>query len=429
MNLELPRSAILTVVAFVAVTLALLGLILARLGALPLPGESSRTARVVFANAEGLPVQADVLVHGVRVGTVTGVGIRRSGSTMVTLTLSSEAPTLRRGATAAVGFKTPLGEPFVDLDPGHGPAHLVGLLHARATVEIDDALAFLDAAGRSNARGVLRSLSQGASSPSTGPEVSGTLAELEPATTTLSRLTGELATQRRAITSIITNGRVVLDSLSARGEELRSLTGQARDVLSALSAQHLALAATLRALPEVLHSATTTLAAARPLIKRATPLAAEVSSAASPLAGALDRLPEAIGAADTILSSTPALQRDVLPTLRLLRSLAGPAAAALKRMGPDLADLVPMARYLGPRGRTIAAWFANTATLGDHGDAKGDWARFFVLFNRATLTGRRSGAPPGNSYTKPGDAAHNRAYRPGDYPRLEPYWPALAPGR
>jgi hypothetical protein len=86
---------------------------------------------------------------------------------------------------------------------------------------------------------------------------------------------------------------------------------------------------------------------------------------------------------------------------------------------------VPVAQYLGPRGRTVAAWFANTADLGSHGDAKGDWARFFVMFDPSTLFGVRAGSPSGNSYTAPGDAARNQPYRSGDYPRLMPFSPAL----
>jgi hypothetical protein len=116
----------------------------------------------------------------------------------------------------------------------------------------------------------------------------------------------------------------------------------------------------------------------------------------------------------------------VVPALAALRSLAAPGSAALGLLGTALADLVPVAQYLGPRGRTIAAWFANTADLGSHGDAKGDWARFFVMFDPATVLGARSSAaPPGNTYTAPGDAADNRAYAAGGYPRLMPFSPAL----
>ena len=85
-----------------------------------------------------------------------------------------------------------------------------------------------------------------------------------------------------------------------------------------------------------------------------------------------------------------------------------------------------MIQYLGPRANTIAAWFANTADLGSSGDAKGKWARFFIMLDPSTALGIKAGAPAGNSYTAPNDAAHNAPYEPGDYPRLEPYAPALA---
>ena len=429
MNLELPRSAVLTVAAFVAASMGLLLFMLAQLGVLPVPGEHSRTARVVFADAEGLPVQADVLVHGVRVGSVEGIQVRPQGSTLVTLNLDSGAPVLHPDASADVGFKTPLGEPFVDLDPGHGRGRLTGLLHARATVEIDSALRFLDSGGRANLRAALLSLGRGAKSGRATAEVSGTVAQIEPLTEALGRLMGELGTQRGAISSIVSNGRVALDTLVSRSGELRSLNAEAGTVLSAVAGQHAQLTATLHELPGLLRETTSTLTDARPLIRRAGPLAADVARAAPPLASALRQVPATSAALDSLLSQAPALHRYLLPALSLARSLAGPGSTAMSLIGPALADLVPVAQYLGPRGRTIASWFTNTAALGNHGDAKGDWARFFVLFDRSTLTGSQSGSPPGNSYTRPGDAAHNQAYRLGGYPRLEPYWPALAPGR
>jgi hypothetical protein len=84
-----------------------------------------------------------------------------------------------------------------------------------------------------------------------------------------------------------------------------------------------------------------------------------------------------------------------------------------------------MVRFLAPRANTAAAWFANTADLGSNGDAKGKWARFFIFTDPATASGGPAPSPPGNAYTKPDDAAHNAPYRPGDYPRLMPFRPAL----
>jgi phospholipid/cholesterol/gamma-HCH transport system substrate-binding protein len=429
MNLELPRRSILAVIAFFALSLALLWFMLARLGDVPLPGAPTESVRALLSNADGLTVQDDVLIRGVRVGSVTGVASRPPG-TMVTLSLNAGTPHLRRDAAVSVGFKTPLGEPFVALDPGsdgsalpHGGAGAT--LRSTSTVEIDDALSFLDRAGRADARAALIELGRGAAARDTGQTESEALAALEQATARVGRLTAELSAQRGDLSRLVSDGGAVLSTLAARSTELHALTVGAHQTLQALAVQRPALAATLDRLPGLLSAARGTLLSVRPLIARATPVAAQLSAAAPALTHALEALPATSSAVERILAGAGAVQRDVVPALHRMMSLAAPAGTAIGELGPTLADLVPVARYLAPRGRTVAAWFANTADLGSHGDAKGDWARFFVMFDSSTLTGTPQGAPSGNSYTAPGDAAANRRYRPGGYPRLMPYSPAL----
>jgi phospholipid/cholesterol/gamma-HCH transport system substrate-binding protein len=426
MNLELSRRTVLGVVAFFAVSLALLWLMLARLGALPLPGGRTESVRAVFANAEGLTTQSDVLVHGVGVGTVTGIAAR-PGGTLVTLTLGSGAPILHRDASVRVGFKTPLGEPFVDLDPGSSRARLAAEkpLRTESTVEIDDALSFLDRAGRANARSALVALGQGAGSPATSETESQDIGELEQATAQVDNLASELSAQKGDVSGLINDGGAVLGALAQRSSELSQLTSAADATLQAVAGQRAALGGVLDRLPGLLTASHDTLLAVRPLIATAMPVATELSRAAPPLTRALKALPATSSELGQVLGQAGAIQHDVVPVLSQLRALAAPANIALGRLGPALADLVPVAQYLGPRGKTMAAWFANTAALGDHGDAKGDWARFFVMFDPSTVTGTKLNAPAGNSYTAPGDAAHNEPYEPGDYPHLMPYAPAL----
>ena len=426
MNLELSRRTTLTVVAFFALSLALLWLMLARLGALPLPGGRIETARVVFANAEGLTPQSDVLVHGVSVGTVSGVSAR-PGGTLVTLALGGGTPVLHANASARVGFKTPLGEPFLDLNPGHGPGRLraTGSLRPEATVEIDDALSFLDSPGRSNLRSALIDLGRGAASPSTSQTENQAIGQLARATTGLDRLATELNAQRADISGLIGDGGAVLGTLAQRRSDLTALTQDASTTLDAVAAERSSLGQVLDRLPGLLAAGRRTLLAARPLIAQAMPVATELAQAAPPLTRALDTLPATATDLTRVLGEADPIERVVVPVLTRLGALAPTANAALQRMGPALADLVPVADYLGPRGRTIAAWFANTADLGSHGDAKGDWARFFVMFDPSTLTGTAAFAPERNAYTAPGDAAQNEPYRSGGYPRLMPYSPAL----
>jgi phospholipid/cholesterol/gamma-HCH transport system substrate-binding protein len=422
-NLELPARAVAAVIVFFVVSLIVLAVMLGRLG-VQLPGTASRSARVLLANAEGLPAQADVLVHGVKVGVVSTLAAGSSG-TLVTLSLDSSGPVLHPDASARVGFKTPLGEPFVDLDPGRAPGEPHGLLRVRPTVAIDDAIAWLDPGGRSALRSSLIGLGDGVAAPGAGMQLNGTVAELSAATSSLGRLAAELRAQRADLIGTIGAGRIALDVLTSRAAELSSLTTDAQTTLSAVGAQRGALGAVLDRLPGVLGDARRTLTAARPLIATATPVVDHVKAAAPALTAALRAVPSATTGLDAVLSQANAIRTDLLPALQAINRLARPAAQALTLLGPALADIVPIVQYLGPRGRTIAAWFANTADLGSHGDAKGDWARFFVMFDPATMLGIKSGAPQGNSYTSPGDAAHNQPYRPGDFPRLMPYAPAL----
>jgi phospholipid/cholesterol/gamma-HCH transport system substrate-binding protein len=426
MKLELTRRGVAGVALFAVASAGVLLFMLGRLGAVPLPGSSGRTARAVVANAEGLPVQADVLVHGVKVGSVSGISADGS-RTLITLALNGSAPRLRRDASIRIGFKTPLGEPFVDLDPGRMAAAERGLLRVRPTVEIDDALSFLDAQGRANARAALTELGRGASAPDTSQELGDSLGQLERTTASIGRLAATLRAQRGDLSAIVGDGRTALDVLASRGAELHGLTADADRVLSALATQRSALGAVLERMPTLLRTAEATLSDAPPLIAVGRRVAGELTTAAPALTGALRALPATAGSLSQTLSHAGAVRRTLLPALGAVRHLASPSSQALSLLGPALADAVPIARYLGPRGNTIAAWFSNTADLGSHGDAKGDWARFFVMFDPATLFGVKStSAPPGNSYTAPDDAAHNQAYRPGGYPRLMPYPPALA---
>jgi phospholipid/cholesterol/gamma-HCH transport system substrate-binding protein len=415
------------VTAFFAVSLALLAFLMIRLGALPSPGARARTVNAVFANAEGLPAQADVLVHGVKVGTVSAIQVRAAGSTRVTLALSSATPQLHADASAAVGFKTPLGEPFVDLDPGQAPARLrTGAVASRSTVEIDDALGFLDAPGRADLRSALLALGRGLSAPRAAQDLNGTVAAVAQSSTRVGSVLAELRGQRSQLSGLVSNGRVVLDALSGRATELGALTGDARTTVAALAVQRSSLERVIEQLPGLLATGRATLTRSKALIAQATPLAGELESAAPSLTSALRALPATVSGLEQVLSSAGAIRTTVLPALAELKALDRPAATGLRLLAPALADAVPVAQYLGPRGRTIAAWFANTADLGSHGDAKGDWARFFVMFDPATLTGTKvGGTPPGNSYTGPGDAADDQPYRAGGYQRLEPYAPAL----
>jgi phospholipid/cholesterol/gamma-HCH transport system substrate-binding protein len=413
MSTHLPASARAVVAVFLAVTVVLFAVLGARFGGPTVDVGPVTRLHASVADTQGLPSQADVLVRGVRVGRVTGVAVR-GGRADVRLALT-DAPVMHPDATLRIGAKTPLGEPFVDLRPGSAP----GRLDPRRTVpvvpavEVDEALGILAPRTRADLRALLRETGEAA----TDTGLAGTVANLDRTARELRRLGEVLRGQDGDVAATISSGRAVLDELGAHDAALRGIVRDGTATLRATGARPADLRDALGRLPGVLARTRATLDAAEPLLEHAGPVVADVRTAAGPLRGTLRAAVPALRDARALVADLPELRRAATPVLAAARRLLPAAGPALARLGPDLANVVPIVRYLAPRTDTITAWFANTSALGQNGDSKGRWARFFVMLDPASALGS-PGAPPGNSYTRPGDARDNQAYRPGDFPRL-----------
>jgi phospholipid/cholesterol/gamma-HCH transport system substrate-binding protein len=146
MNLRISRTGAAGLALFAAVSVALFIYLYGRTGGpLPAVGGSSYSLHASFRDAEGITPRADVLVHGLRVGQVGAVSTR-GGRTSLTLALNSARLPLHGDVSARIGQKTPLGESYVDLDPGRaGPRPPSGgRLPARPPVVLYQGVAVLD---------------------------------------------------------------------------------------------------------------------------------------------------------------------------------------------------------------------------------------------------------------------------------------------
>lgn len=425
MNLFTPRSAKVGLALFALLSVALFWLLLGSFGGPTVHPRTPVRAHVVVADAGGIPQHADVLVHGVKVGVVSGVSAVGAQTRLDLELAPDDAPALHPDASVRIAAKTPLGESFVDLDPGRAPGPSPARLRARPAVEVDEALRVLDPAARRDVRGLLAVGGRALRSPAAAARVGATVDGLAATVDALDRMAAALDGQQDAIGATVRNARTVIGTLAAQDADVRGTVRAARTTLAATAAQRGALAATVGELPRVARETTATLRAARPLLRSALPVTDALGDASPDLARALRALPAALGDLDAVLAGAPELRRAATPALAALRGLAPVAVPAVERLSPTLANVVPMLRYLEPRRETIAAWFSNTADLGANGDAKGRWARFFVMIDPASAFGSQAGAPPGNAYTSPRDGLRNRAYRAGDFPRLMPYAPAL----
>jgi phospholipid/cholesterol/gamma-HCH transport system substrate-binding protein len=420
----IPRGWAAVAVAFAIGGLVLFGVMSARFGGPSLRLGAQRTLHVAVRDTLGLSARSDVLVRGVRAGRVAGVHVRGDSATL-DLVLDGEPVVVHRGATVRVGTKTLLGEAYVDLDPGPQAAPVLpsgarlGLASARDDVEVDEALRTLGPAARRDLRATLAEAGRGAAAPQTSARVGETVDALHATVAQLRALGGELRGEDGDLAAAVDASRQVVGELAARDGAVRDLVRNGRATLAATARRASALRAAAGELPRLLDAGRGALSAARPLLRDARPLAADLRAAAPAVAAAARRAPPVAGDLLAVLRRARALRRSATPVLRAARPLLRAAGPALARLQPALANVVTMARYLAPRPNTIAAWFANTADLGRSGDAKGSWARFLIFADPQSAGGAPStlGA---NSYTRPGDAAHNEPYRPGDYPRLRP---------
>jgi phospholipid/cholesterol/gamma-HCH transport system substrate-binding protein len=420
----IPRGWAALAAGFALAGAVLFGLMSARFGGPSLHLGAQRVLHVTVRDTLGLSVRSDVVVRGVRAGRVDGVHLH-GDTAVLDLVLEGEPVIVHRGATVRVGTKTLLGEAYVDLNAGPAAAPALPavaqlpLSAARDNVEVDEALRALGPAARRDVRATVAEAGRGAGSPHTSARVGATIAALRGTVGQLHTLGAELRGEDVDLAAAVTASRQVVGELAARDGAVRDLVRNGRATLSATAGRDAALRAAAFELPRLLGAARAALSDARPLLREARPLTADLRAAAPGVAAAARQLPPVAGDLLAVLRRARALRRAAAPVLAAAEPLLRVARPAARRLQPTLGNVVTMARYLAPRSNTIAAWFANTADLGLKGDAKGSWARFFIFADPQSA----GGAPAplrANSYTRPGDAADNQPYRPGDYPRLRP---------
>lgn len=404
------------------------------------------TAR--FASSNTLPTKQDVLYKGVSVGRVNAVDYdEETQEAVVTFTITDQVETVYADAQVQIGERSLLGDAYLNLvDPGTPNAReleagdeVEGTL---PTVNFDEALDFLDEAGRKRVRSLIGTTAEGLSGEGNGYRLNGTIGGLARTVRELRRLTDSLRGQERQIADLVSDSATVLDELSARETAVRSIVGSGRATLDAVAANTTSLQRALDELPLVLGTGRRTLAASRPLLSEARPVLSRLGEISPTLSRALDdrgRFSVRTVASDlaTVIEALPAQRRAserVLPDLARLNRLILPV---VQKAGPAALNAVPIADYLAPRTNSFGAFYANAASAVAGGDEVGRYGRFGVVADPGLLAdsphdGRcspRTGTPasPGsgfcyNAYPRPNDSLDHRPFS-GEYPRLVPYAP------
>jgi virulence factor Mce-like protein len=300
----------------------------------PLPFGSSGskvTANFAYA-ADIVPGRTPVRVHGVDVGTVSGVSLLPGNrGVQVSMTLDRSEGSVRQDATAVLRWRTLLGlNYYVDLDPGSTSAPpLAGAAipesHTSSQIELDQVLEPLSGPGRHGLRTMIDQSAVGLADPASVkqtidasapamrnlaaglPALRGTApgVDLPNAVTQTDKWIGALARDETNVAGVITSGDSALAVTASRAADL---------------------GATLDTAPQALAQTQTTMARLRTTLDTLEPIARGLEPGAT-------RLYRAAALARTAVALANPLLAELKPTLNAIRpsvvSLAATARAGV----------------------------------------------------------------------------------------------------
>lgn len=394
--------------------------------------------KATFEDTEILPTKQPVLTRGVEVGKVTDVSFNRDGATgTASFTVKDEFP-IYNDASVQIGERTLLGDPYLNLDPGHesaGEMESGGAVRAVPSVDFDEAFGFLDEKGRRHTASILDTLSDATRDPEGAFQLNQTVAELSRTARELRILTRNLRGQEEDLAGLVADSSILVGELGDHEASIRSIVASGRTALDALAAHTDSLDQGFAEVPPLLESARLVLAEARPLLIEARPLVSKLRRAAPAITPAIAEvapLAEDVTGSIARLSTIPAL-RQLLKTVTLVGPLVPDIEAATR-------NLVTLLDYMSKRANGLGAFFANTAAAFSRGDSDGKWVRFAIMFEPGELADTPTPAvctpeddiPVNagfckNAYPGPNDALDPEPHVPGSYPRLRAFDPPPPP--
>src|ERR1700754_806253 len=318
-----------------------------------------------FAEAGQLALEADVRISGVPVGKVkTITPDKETGRADVEIQLRSRSAPLPSAARAILRQKTLLGEPYVELTPGHASAPPIaegGELAASQvsdTVELDEILRAFDPQTRAAFQDWMQTQAQAIGNQ--GRDLNEALGNLGPFADDTAELVAILNRQEGAVSRLIANTGIVFQALSERDDQLRSLIQNSDSVFATTAARDRELQAAFRALPTFEKESILTLDRVTAFADETDPLVTQLRPAARELSPTLEDLADIAPDLQNLLEQLqPLIDASVKgfpaaeKTLEDLRPLLG-------QIGPTTDQLTPAADFIGQYTRELTSFFANT---------------------------------------------------------------------
>lgn len=317
---------------------------------------------VAFDNVGQLDTGADVRQNSVRIGEVRDIRYR-PGHALVTLALDGHHP-VYRDAHAAMWDQSALGQKFVELEPGHpaagllGPGEVLPAARAESASDIDGLLDVFDAPTRAGLTTGLRQLGLGMAGQGPGLR---TLVSHAPAllddTGTVSQA---LADPRTDLGGMFRAGQQLAAQFTGRSQELTTLVRQSNATLAALNTDDTRpLGESIGKLPATLTDFQTILDALQNPVADASDAVRTVRGGAADLGSATPDIRAVFRRAPTPLGKVPDVADDSKPAIEGLEATFHDARPLAPRLTEGFGGLRRFLDGLAPYSPDIAHFFTD----------------------------------------------------------------------
>lgn len=373
------------VLAFVAVCLWLL-----HSGGV-LPGSGGQyTVHALVPSAESVATGAQVTMAGAPVGKVAGVERRGMGA-VVELELDDEDVfPLRADATAHIRARTPIGENYVEIDPGRASAKVQdgGQLRVAAEetfVDVDKLLSTLQGSTRERARELIQGAAEGVKGR--GEELNALLGGLSTTLQEGTTVANTLVAQRRDVAELVDQLGRVAQAIGDRQDAVARTAERGLVAFRAVAARDEALDRVLQELPSTLTTVRDTSTLLRSAADTATPVVAGLADVTRKVRPAVRRLRKAATDGHDVVTELGKAAPGLRTTLRRVESLSTPARPVLAELRKTLCQVNPILRYAKPYAADIAQLFVNFGSASNGYDAISHTLRLMPAVGDNSLVG------------------------------------------
>jgi phospholipid/cholesterol/gamma-HCH transport system substrate-binding protein len=307
----------------------------------PLIEDKPMQLKADFSDAQAvIPGQGQtVRVAGVKIGDIGTVDLK-DGHAVVSLEIDKKySKLIHQDATALLRPKTGLKDMFIEVEPGDDKSPLmhagdhIPITNTAPDIDPDEFLSALDTDTRSYLQLLINGAGKGLKNH--GNDLREVFKRFEPLHRDLARVSEAIAERRHNMKHLVHNYAALVDELSTKDKDLRTLVTSSNAVFKQFAAEDQGISSTVGQLPGALNQTAGTLQKVNTLAKEMKP----TLSGLSPVFKQIDKTNHQV--LPFVREATPEIKSEIRPFVRTARPYVRdlrPASKNLATASPDLTN-------------------------------------------------------------------------------------------